>query len=385
MKQPFVDPNFKLGILGGGQLGKMLCQSASRWNTYTRVLDKSTDFPAARVCTEFITGDFTNADDVVRIADDLDVATIEIESVNSDGLRVLRELGVRVHPDPDALDIIKDKGFQKIFYRDKGIPTSEFRLFDDKQQILLAIDSGELSYPFVLKARKDGYDGRGVSIIRNQEQLMESFDSYLLVEELVDIELEIAVIAARNESGDLKTFPPVGMQFHPTANLVEFLYCPIDVAPEIIHRAEEIAMATINAFNISGLLAVELFLTKSGEILVNEVAPRPHNSGHHTIEACNTSQFEQHLRGVMNLPLADIHLVRPGVMLNMLGAEGFTGPASYTGVNDAIGLGNVYPHIYGKAITKPYRKMGHITVVDDSLERAIEKANLVKQLIKVKT
>ena len=383
MRRPFSDSDFKLGILGGGQLGKMLCQSASRWDLHTRVLDQSLDFPAGTVAREFREGNFTQYDDVISIGDDIDVATIEIESVNSDGLRALRERGIKVHPDPDALDIIKDKGLQKQFYNTHGIPTSDFEFYSDKDEIRSDINSGRLSFPFVLKARRDGYDGRGVAIIKTPADLDDAFDADYMIEALVDIELEIAVIAARNESGDIKTFPPVGMQFHPTANLVEFLYCPVNLDPRVIHRAEEIAIDTIRAFHLCGLLAIEMFLTKDGQILVNEVAPRPHNSGHHTIEACNASQFEQHLRGILNLPLVDIELMTPAVMINILGAEGFTGPPSYTGFDEIMKLPGVYPHIYGKTMTKPFRKMGHITITGSSLEQAIEKANLVRSQIKV--
>jgi 5-(carboxyamino)imidazole ribonucleotide synthase len=372
-----------LGILGGGQLGKMLCQQASKWSLPISVLDISARFPAGSVCTHFVEGDFTSYDEALSFGRMHEVITIEIESVNSEALHALADSGVQVHPNPVSLDIIKDKYAQKQFYVTNGLPTSDFRAFDKLQEISAAVKSGELALPFVLKARRDGYDGRGVMIIRSHDELEQAFDLPCIAEPLVDIEMEIAVIAARNANGEIKTFPVVGMEFHPEANLVEYLHCPAGIGPALEQEAIHIAQAVIEAFDMCGLLAVEMFLTKDGDLIINEVAPRPHNSGHHTIEACNASQYEQHLRGILNLPLVDIQLKSPAVMINLLGEPGFSGPAKYRGMQECLKVHGAYIHLYGKAITKPWRKMGHVTVIAENIERAREKAKFVKDTLKV--
>jgi len=383
MRKPFIDQSYKLGILGGGQLGKMLCQSASRWGLHTHVLDASKDFPAATVCDNFTEGDFKDFEDVVRFGQSMDAVTIEIESVNSEGLRALREKGVVVHPSPESLDVIKDKGLQKQFYLDRGLPTAKFQLYDGKAEIQNEVNSGNRAFPFVIKARRDGYDGRGVAIIRSQEDLDSCFDTPCLVEPLLDLELEISVVVARNIQGEIKSFPTVGMHFYPIANLVDYLYCPSGIGLALERKAMQIAQAAIEGLDICGLLAVEMFVTSDGNILINEVAPRPHNSGHHTIEAMSVSQFEQHIRGVTGLPLADPILRSPAVMINILGSQGYTGDAVYEGISESLALGDVHVHLYGKQITKPFRKMGHATILASDLEQAIEKAKLVRDQINV--
>ena len=383
MRRPFLEQDYDLGILGGGQLGKMLCQASSRWQLRTHILDASKDFPAGKVCTSFTEGDFKNYEDALAFGEHMDAVTIEIESVNSKALHALREKGITVHPNPDALDIIKDKGLQKQFYVKNGLPTSQFDLYDSKAAIEEAVESGNLSFPFVAKARTGGYDGRGVAIIHNAEDMASCFDTATLVEPALDIEVEISVVVARNIQGEIRSFPVVGMEFHPTANLVEYLYCPAGIGPALEQEAVQIAHSAIEDFDICGLLAVEMFVTTDGDILINEVAPRPHNSGHHTIEACSVSQFEQHLRGVTGLPLVDPVLRSPAVMINILGAEGFTGKAIYRGVTEALAIDDVHIHLYGKEITKPFRKMGHATIMAPGLEQAIEKSKLVRDLIKV--
>ncbi|MBK8492633.1 MAG: 5-(carboxyamino)imidazole ribonucleotide synthase [Saprospirales bacterium] len=375
--------NFKLGVLGGGQLGKMLAQAASRWDLALWILDESRDFPAGNVCTNFVEGNFREYQDVLEFGRQVDVLTIEIESVNSEALFKLQEEGITIHPRPEALAIIQDKGLQKEFFRDHGLPTSAFTLWGSGEAIRQAVQDGELRLPFVQKARKGGYDGRGVAVIRTQADLEKLLPGPSVVEDLVDIDKELAVIAARNPGGQVESFPAVEMVFNPEANLVEWLLCPAQIDPAIEQRAEELARATIEAFQLSGLLAVELFLTPDGEVLVNEVAPRPHNSGHQTIEGCYTSQFEQHLRGILNLPLGSTRIKAPSVMVNLLGEPGYEGPVEYAGFEDCIAIEGVFPHIYGKAITKPYRKMGHVTVIDPDLEGAKEKARLVQQKLKV--
>jgi 5-(carboxyamino)imidazole ribonucleotide synthase len=375
--------NKKIGILGGGQLGKMLCEAAIPLHLDIHILDKSKDYPAGICCTNFTEGDFSKFEDVVDFGSNMDVVSIEIESVNSEALRELKRRGVKVIPDPEALELIKDKGLQKQFYEINGFPSSSFRLFDNKASILASINAGELSIPFVQKARKDGYDGRGVMIVNKAEDLPELLDCPCLVEEKVKIKKELAVIVARNQSGEIKAYPSVEMVFDPKANLVQRLICPAQVTEGLEAKAEKLAIDLIESFGLEGLLAVELFLDKNDTLLINEVAPRPHNSGHHTIEANFTSQFEQHLRTLLNLPLGNTELIVPGVMINVLGEPGFEGPAKYLGLPSVMKSKGANLHIYGKKITKPYRKMGHITIINSSLEEAIRTSEQIQKDFKV--
>ena len=380
---PFTKQETIIGICGGGQLGKMLCEAASAWQWKLAVMDQSSDDPAAGVAYRFMQGDFTNYDDVMEFGKTVDVITIEIEKVNLEALIDLEKMGKTVHPSPTALGIIRDKAAQKQFFIDQGLPITAQEVFENKNEVINAINENFLDFPFVQKLRSGGYDGRGVAIIKSNEDLSLLLDGPCLVEPLVDIEVEVAVIAARNLNGEIKTFPPVAMSFHPEANLVEYLYCPSGLGPALELEATQIAQAAIESLDVCGLLAVELFLTTEGDWLINEVAPRPHNSGHHTIECCNVSQFQQHLLAICNLPLIDPQLHFPAVMVNILGEEGFEGPPKYLNVEQALRLGNVYVHLYGKNKTKPYRKMGHVTVANRSINRAIKTANFIKDLIKV--
>ena len=380
---PFANPDTVIGICGGGQLGKMLCEAASAWDWKTAILDQNLDDPAARMAHRFVQGDFTKYEDVLEFGKSVDLVTIEIEKVNLEALIELEKMGKVVHPSPSALGIIRDKASQKQFFIDQGLPTSPLTLFENKVDILEAIKDGSLEYPFVQKLRSGGYDGRGVSIIKSSEDLSLLLEGRSLVEPLIEIEAEVSVIAARNLNGEIKTFPPVAMSFHPEANLVEYLYCPSGLGPALELEATQIAQATIESLDICGLLAVELFLTVDGDWLINEVAPRPHNSGHHTIECCNVSQFQQHLLAICNMPLIDPLLHFPAVMVNILGEDGFEGPAKYIGVEQALRMGNVFVHLYGKNTTKPFRKMGHVTVANRSVNRAIKTANFIKDQIKV--
>jgi len=376
----------KLGILGGGQLGKMLCQAASCWELPIYALDASIEFPAGPYCKGFQEGSFKNYDDVLGFGRQMDVVTIEIEHVNTDALRQLQAEKKIVHPNPDALDIIKDKGLQKQFYQKHQIPTAPFQLFADKNAVLNAVKSGDLSIPFVQKSRTAGYDGKGVAVIKNHVDLTEKLlDGACMIEDLVDMEKEIAVVVARNESGEMAVFDPVEMEFNPIANLVEFLICPSTITEEQATTCTNLAKQVIEAFDICGLLAVELFLDKAGNILVNEVAPRPHNSGHHTIDSAITSQYEQHLRGVLNMPLGSTKMTSPSVMVNLLGAAGYTGDAHYEGLKECLAIEGVKIHLYGKAMTKPFRKMGHATVIADTIEEAKEKARQVQATLIIKT
>jgi 5-(carboxyamino)imidazole ribonucleotide synthase len=374
----------KLGILGGGQLGKMLCQAASRWHQPTYVLDRSDDMPAAPYATVFQRGNFRDYDDVMAFARGLDVVTIEIEHIDTRALHELERSGVKVYPQPALIDLIKDKGLQKQFYADHGIATTGFNLFDTKEAVIAAVEKGELHPPFVQKTRTGGYDGQGVRVIRYRENVEdELMEGPCLVEDMADIEKELAVIVARSSTGEIRVFTTVEMEFHPTANLVEFLVCPAALDGDTDGRASQLAVDVVQKMEIVGLLAVELFLTRQGEILVNEVAPRPHNSGHHTIEACATSQYEQHLRAILGLPLGDPVHLRPAAMVNLLGAPDHSGPTRYVGLENALAIPEAHPHLYGKAETRPFRKMGHITALGDTVAQAKERAARARDAMSV--
>ncbi|MEM9888392.1 MAG: 5-(carboxyamino)imidazole ribonucleotide synthase [Bacteroidota bacterium] len=375
------DIHQRIGILGGGQLGKMLTLAAANWHAPIYILEKSNRYSAGRLATRFVQGDFKDYEDVYFFGKHTDILTIEIEHVNTAALHQLVKEGVIVHPAPDKLDIIKDKGLQKQFYAHHALPTSSFQLFEDAAAIQNAIDNQQLRYPFVQKSRTAGYDGKGVAVIRSKDDPLMKTAS--LVEPLVDIDKEIAVIVARNPNGQIEAFPPVEMLFHPTANLVEFLACPARISEAVVMAAIQLAKQTIQTYDICGLLAVEMFLTKSGELLINEVAPRPHNSGHHTIDSCYTSQFEQHIRAITNLPLGSTKLTSPAVMLNLLGEAAHTGKTDYLGLKECLSMEGVYVHLYGKATTRPFRKMGHVTIVNEDMEKAIEIAGEVKKRLKV--
>jgi 5-(carboxyamino)imidazole ribonucleotide synthase len=378
-----INTGFKVGILGGGQLGKMLALAAQNWELETWIMDESKDFPAVGVCNHFVEGSFKNFDDVYNFGKQVDVLTIEIEHVNTEALLKLESEGLKIHPSPTALNIIKDKGLQKQFYVDKNLPTSSFEYYENADAIRSNIKKGNLLFPFVQKSRTAGYDGRGVAVIKSESDLSKLMDASSIIEPLVDIHKEIAVIVARNEDGEVRAFPPVEMEFNPVANLVEFLFCPADISNTISEKAIQIAEQTIKDYDICGLLAVELFLTKDDQILINEVAPRPHNSGHQTIDSAICSQFQQHLRAIVNYPLGDTSAKIPSVMVNLLGEEGYTGKAQYLGLKECFKVDGSKFHIYGKAVTKPFRKMGHVTILDKDLEKAKAKAKFIQQTIKI--
>lgn len=362
----------------------MLCLAAANWDLKTYVLDADPDYPAGRACTGFTPGDFKNYTDVLAFGADKDILTIEIEHVNTEALHELERQGKTVHPAPRALDIIKDKGLQKMFYQAHDLPTAPFELFDDEKALLQAIETGRWALPLVQKTRTAGYDGKGVAILRSSADLSgKLLQGPCLAEALAPIRMEIAVIAARNAADAVAVFPAVEMDFHPEANLVEMLVCPARIPPLVAAQAEALAERVIRAFDVCGLLAVEMFLTDGGELWVNEVAPRPHNSGHHTIDSAQSSQYQQHLRAICNMPLGDTGQVQPAVMLNLLGDPGHQGPVRYEGVEECLRLPGVHVHLYSKAKTAPFRKMGHVTVTAERLETAIEKANFVKNRLKV--
>jgi 5-(carboxyamino)imidazole ribonucleotide synthase len=377
--------NLKLGIISGGQLGKMMIQEASKWDIITYVMDNDDTCPAKSIATHFTKGSNTDFDTVYQFGKKVDILTYEMENINIDALKKLKTEGYSIIPDPDILELIQDKGLQKEFYRKNGIPTSPFKTYDSDSAVLNAIETGEINFPFVQKLRKGGYDGRGVSVINDKSDLSLLLSEESIVEEKIEIDKEISVIAARNKMGEIRTYPVVEMLFDPKANLVDKLICPSSISVQQAEKAVNLASQIIGLLNMEGLLAVEFFIDIKGEVIVNEMAPRPHNSGHHTIESIITSQFEQHLRAILNLPLGSTSLKLPSVMINILGEEGYEGPVRYEGLSECLGIEGVKIHLYGKKITKPYRKMGHITVMSSSLDGALEKAEKVKQLIKVKS
>ena len=377
----YFSSSFRLGILGGGQLGKMLLYETRKWDVNTKVLDPSADAPCRISCNEFVQGDLLDYQTVLDFGKGLDLLTIEIENVNIEALQTLKNQGVKVFPEPEALEIIRNKSKQKDFYREKGIPTAAHQNFSSKEALLEA----QLSYPCVWKSAEFGYDGKGVSVLRDAEDLKALPDTPCLIEEKVAFKKELAVIVARNEHGEMTTYPVVGMDFHPTANQVEYVVCPAAIDDVIANEARQIAVKVAENLQITGLLAVELFLDQDDRILVNEVAPRPHNSGHYSIEASYTNQFEQHLRAILGLPLGSTASKAIGIMVNLVGAEGFEGPVLYENIEQVMKLEGVTVHIYGKSETRPFRKMGHVTIVDQDRESAYDKAKKVKETLIVKS
>lgn len=378
---PTKSPSQILGVLGGGQLGRMLIQSAINYNQDIHILDPDANAPCKDIAQRFQVGSLKDFDTVYAFGKNCDVITVEIEAVNTEALQKLADEGKKVFPQPHILKLIQDKREQKQFYSQHGIPTADFVLTENKADVI----SKKSFLPAVNKLGKEGYDGRGVQILRSEADLEQAFDAPGLLEKLIDFDKEIAVTVARNAKGDLIAYPAVECAFHPTANLVEFLFAPAEITPEVEAKAQEIAKEVILKLDMVGILAVELFVTKSGEVLVNEIAPRPHNSGHHTIEANFTSQFEQHLRAVMNWPLGNPDLRCPAAMINLLGEDGFSGPAVVEGQEEAMAEKGVYIHLYGKKLTKPFRKMGHVTILDEDIPALKERAHRIKKLIKIKS
>jgi len=375
-----VDLTTKLGILGGGQLGRMLIQEAVNFNIHISVLDPTVNAPCADLANNFVVGNFNDYQTVLDFGKTVDVLTIEIEHVNIEALEELERLGKKVFPTPQALRTIQDKGLQKQFYQANNIPTAPFHLIDNAEDALLFREKG----PFMQKLRKGGYDGKGVTPLRTESEFNAAFNAPSVLEEFVPFVKELAVIVARNESGEIATFPLVEMEFNPEANLVEFIFSPANVNVEIENNAKKIATDIANKLEHVGLLAIELFLAEDGNLLVNEIAPRPHNSGHHTIEACFVSQYGMHLRAILNMPLGSTGLRTPAVMINLLGEKGFEGKARYENIEDVLHTEGAYIHLYGKEDTKPFRKMGHITVCNLNLEEAKDTARKFLKDVKVK-
>jgi len=379
----YFSSDFKLGILGGGQLGKMMLYDTRKFDIYTCVIDPSSEAPSRLACDEFTVGDLLDYDTVVNFGRQVDVLTFEIENVNVNALETLEDEGIKVFPSSKTLRTIQNKATQKLFYRDQNIPTADFSRFAHPSEIEDAVDNGGLDYPFVWKSARFGYDGTGVKVVRSIADLEGLPNAECIAEDLIPFKNELAVIVARNEKGDLKTYPVVEMEFHPEANQVEYVICPARISDTIAKKAEMVALKTAAAFKHVGLLAVEMFQTENDNIIVNEVAPRPHNSGHYSIEGSYTSQFEQHLRCILGLPLGNTESKVAGVMVNLVGAENHTGNVVYKNIDQILAMDGVTPHIYGKKQTRPFRKMGHVTIVNKDITVAREVAEKVKQSIEV--
>ena len=379
----YFSSDFTLGILGGGQLGKMMLYETRKFDIRTKVMDASNEAPCKIACNEFFIGDILDFDAVYNFGENVDVLTIEIENVNVKALEKLENEGVKVYPPTAALRIIQNKAKQKLFYIDNDIPTADFSRFAYASEIRDSIEHGSLEFPFVWKSAQFGYDGQGVKIVRSIEDLEGLPHGECITEEMIPFKNELAVIVARNVSGEVVTYPVVEMEFHPEANQVEYVICPARIDEKVAKKAREIALKVSSGIKHVGLLAVEMFQTKEDEILVNEVAPRPHNSGHYSIEASYTNQFEQHIRAILDLPLGKTDSKVAGIMVNLVGAEGHTGNVVYKNMEAILKLDGVTPHIYGKKQTRPFRKMGHVTIVNKDIEEARKIAQQVKETIKV--
>lgn len=381
----FFSTDFTLGILGGGQLGKMLLYETRKWDVKTRVLDPSAEAPARLASNEFVQGDLMDYDTVMDFGSHVDVLTIEIENVNVSALEDLQAKGITIFPQPEVLRTIQNKAHQKLFYRDNDIPTAPFTRFAYTSEIIDSLSNGGLTLPFVWKSARFGYDGQGVKIVRKITDLEGLPNVECIAESLIPFKNELAVIVARNAAGSVCTYPVVEMEFHPEANQVEYVLCPARISDQVAEKARNTALKVSEKLGHVGLLAVELFQTEVDDILVNEIAPRPHNSGHFSIEGSFTNQFEQHLRAVLNLPLGQTQNKVPTVMVNLVGEAGYTGDVMYEGMSEILELPGVCPHIYGKRETRPFRKMGHVTIADTTLERARQTAQQVKETIKVRS
>lgn len=369
----------QLGILGGGQLGRMFIQEALNYNINTHILDADASAPASVLASSHTLGNLNDYTTVYNFGKTVDVLTIEIEHVNVQALEALEKEGVTVYPQPAALKTIQDKGKQKLFYKTNKLPTADFYLIDKKEDLY----NYQHLFPMMLKLRKGGYDGKGVMLLRTAADIANAFDGQCVLEKLIDFETETAVIVARNANGEVSTFPMVDMDFNPDANLVEFLYSPSNYSA-LEEKAKALAIQIITDLKMVGILAVEYFVTKTGDLMINEIAPRPHNSGHHTIEACYTSQYEQHLRAILNLPLGNTNLIQPAVMVNVLGAPNYKGNTVVEGIEELLKLKGVYLHLYGKKTCSPMRKMGHITVINEDIAVAKQLAKQASKLLVVR-
>lgn len=379
----YFSSDFRLGVLGGGQLGRMLLAETQKFDIYTVILDASKEAPCAEICNEFHQGNLLDFDTVYTFGKQVDLLTIEIENINIDALDKLESEGLTIYPKPKDIRIIQNKARQKLFYVDHQIPTADFSHYAFKEELKHSYENSIIDFPFVWKAARFGYDGNGVKIVRNYVDLEGLPDVECITEKLIPFKNELAVIVARNANGETKTYPVVEMEFHPEANQVEYVICPARIDDSVAQKTQEAALKVADAFDFVGLLAVEMFQTEEDKILVNEVAPRTHNSGHYSIEASYTNQFEQHLRSILNLPLGDTSSKVAGIMVNLVGKEGYTGEVIYENIEEILKVNGVTPHIYGKKTTRPFRKMGHVTIVHKDVQKAREIAQKVKETINV--
>tara|TARA_B110000093_G_scaffold7766_1_gene7484 strand:+ start:3787 stop:4944 length:1158 start_codon:yes stop_codon:yes gene_type:complete len=375
--------DFKLGVLGGGQLGRMLLAETQKLDIHTSILESNKKAPCAEICNRFVVGDLLDFDTVYEFGKTVDLLTIEIENINLDALDKLEVEGLTIYPKPKDLRIIQSKARQKNFYIDHQIPTAAFSHYAYLEELKHSYENNIINFPFVWKAARFGYDGNGVKIVRNIEDLENLPNVECITEKLIPFKNELAVIVARNAAGEVKTYPVVEMEFHPEANQVEYVICPARIDFKVAEKARELALKVVSAFDFVGLLAVEMFQTIDDKILVNEVAPRPHNSGHYSIEASYTNQFEQHLRSILNLPLGNTDNKVAGIMVNLVGEEGFSGDVIYQNIEEILKIDGVTPHIYGKKETRPFRKMGHVTIVNTDIDIARAIAQKVKEIIRV--
>jgi len=379
----YYSSDFKLGVLGGGQLGRMLLTETQKFDIHTSILDGNKNAPCAAICNTFVVGDLLDFDAVYNFGKTVDLLTIEIENVNLDALDKLELEGLTIYPKPKDLRIIQSKAKQKNFYFDNNIPTAPFSHFAFLEELVHCIENNIIDFPFVWKAARFGYDGNGVKIVRNFTDLESLPNVECITEQLIPFQNELAVIVAKNANGETTTYPVVEMEFHPEANQVEYVICPARIENTVAKKAREMALKVVDKLDFIGLLAVEMFQTETNEILVNEVAPRPHNSGHYSIEASYTNQFEQHLRSILNLPLGNTESKVAGIMVNLVGDEGFSGDVVYENIEDVLKIDGVTPHIYGKKETRPFRKMGHVTIVNKDINKARATAQKVKETIRV--
>ena len=379
----YFSSDFKLGILGGGQLGRMLLAETQKLDIHTSILDNNKNAPCAEICNTFVVGDLLDYETIYNFGKTVNLLTIEIENVNLDALDKLEDEGLSIYPKPKNLRIIQSKARQKKFYVDTQIPTAEFSHYAYLEELKHSYENDIINFPFVWKAARFGYDGNGVKIVRNIEDLNSLPNVECITEKLIPFKNELAVIVARNTAGEVKTYPVVEMEFHPEANQVEYVICPARIDFKVAEKAKEVALKVVRELDFVGLLAVELFQTVDDKILVNEVAPRPHNSGHYSIEASYTNQFEQHIRSILNLPLGNTDSKVAGIMVNLVGEDGFSGDVIYQKIEEILKIDGVTPHIYGKKQTRPFRKMGHVTIVDADIDKARKIAQQVKETIRV--
>lgn len=375
----YFSSSFKLGILGGGQLGRMLLTETQKWDIFTSVLDPAENAPCSAICNEFTQGDFNDYETVVAFGKKVDILTVEIEHINIKALFQLQKDGVKIYPQPEVLQTIQHKGKQKDFYIKHAIPTATYRRFESNKEFQME----SFDYPVVWKSAQFGYDGMGVKVVRNKSDLQALPDVSCIIEEYIPIEKEFAVIVARNKKGETKSYPVVEMEFHPEANQVEYVICPAEISEDLTAKIQKIVLQVANSFKHIGLLAIEFLMDKDGNIIVNEVAPRPHNSGHYSIEASYTNQFEQHLRAILNLPLGNTASKLAGIMVNLVGEEYYFGDVVYQNMEKILTWDGVTPHLYGKKQTRSFRKMGHVTIVNKNVKKARELAKKVKNTIRV--